>query len=77
MPEEYRLGPIKGLYLPDRAWVALRDENIRTIEQLAAIAGQIERLVPGIGQKTADLIRQELTRLGVQVKGPGSEGAHQ
>jgi hypothetical protein len=59
--DETRPGPIKGLRLPPNAWYVLRRENIRTIHQLRAIAGRIERF-EGIGAKTAQAIRAELSR---------------
>lgn len=56
-------GPIPGLRLPENAWRALRRENIKTLGRLQAVADQIERIVPGIGTKTAAVIRAELARL--------------
>lgn len=56
-------GPIEGLHLPKRAWKALQDENIATIDQLSAVASRIERVTPGIGRKTAQWIRAELARV--------------
>jgi hypothetical protein len=55
-------GTIKGLYLPQHAWVALERENIRTIDQLRTVAGRLERF-DGIGPKTAQAIRLELDRV--------------
>jgi endonuclease III len=55
-------GPIKGLLLPLSAWNSLRDAGITTIDQLTAVAGQLERL-PGIGVKIARVIREEITRV--------------
>jgi hypothetical protein len=52
-------GHIPGLRLPLITWAALRDEGIMTMEQLSAMADQIHKL-PGIGRKTAQLIRDEL-----------------
>jgi endonuclease III len=40
----------------------LEDEGITTIDQLKAVADQLERL-PGIGMKTARIIRDEITRV--------------
>jgi DNA-directed RNA polymerase alpha subunit len=54
-------GPIRGLRLPLNAWDALRREGITTIGQLRAVADRLETL-PGIGPKTAHLIREELAR---------------
>ncbi len=56
------LGSLKGLRLPPKAWYVLRRENIRTITQLRAIAGRIERF-EGIGPKTAQAIRDEVARV--------------
>jgi endonuclease III len=42
-------------------WAALRDEGIMTIKQLSTKADQLHKL-PGIGRKTAHLIRDELAR---------------
>jgi len=55
-------GPIRGLRLPLNAWNVLDRENIRTLDQLSAIADRLERL-PGIGAKTALAIRIELGRI--------------
>jgi|UPI00055D630C hypothetical protein len=55
-------GPIRGLRLPFDAWEALRRENITTLDRLRAMADDIHRL-PGIGSKTARLIREELARV--------------
>ncbi len=55
-------GPIRGLRLPLNAWTSLEDEGITTIDQLKAVADQLERL-PGIGMKTARIIRDEITRV--------------
>jgi DNA-directed RNA polymerase alpha subunit len=60
--EERLEGPIKGLRLPYRAWESLKDDGIKTIEQLRAVADQLESL-PGIGPKTAKLLRKELARV--------------
>jgi hypothetical protein len=59
--ETYK-GPIDGLCLPTAAWVALRRENIGTIEQLKVISGWLE-LFDGIEPKTAQAIRLELARV--------------
>ncbi|GEO19153.1 helix-hairpin-helix domain-containing protein [Microvirga aerophila] len=55
-------GHIPGLRLPLSTWAALREDGILTIEQLSTKADQIHKL-PGIGQKTAQLIRDELARV--------------
>jgi hypothetical protein len=55
-------GPIRGLRLPFQAWEALRKEGITTLDRLRAQADQIHTL-PGIGPKTAQLIREELARV--------------
>ena len=65
MPNHYSErweGPIRGLRLPLAAWNSLRDERITTIDQLKAVADRLERMV-GIGSKTAQVIRAELTRV--------------
>ena len=54
-------GPIRGLRLPLIVWNTLRDEGITTLDQLRAVADQLERL-PGIGAKMARVTRDELTR---------------
>ncbi|PVE23660.1 hypothetical protein DC522_14515 [Microvirga sp. KLBC 81] len=54
-------GPIRGLRLPFQAWEALRQEGITSLDRLRAMADQIHTL-PGIGPKTAQLIREELAR---------------
>lgn len=55
-------GPIRRLRLPSEAWEALRGEGITTLTRLRAMADQIHTL-PGIGPKTAQLIRDELARV--------------
>jgi Holliday junction resolvasome RuvABC DNA-binding subunit len=70
-------GILEGLYLPCLAWDVLRREDIQTIDQLRAIAGQLERFV-GIGSKTAQAIRLELDRIaapGEQTSGEGQLSA--
>ena len=66
-------GTIQGLYLPGLAWEALHRENIRTIDQLRAVAGWIERF-DGIGLKTAQAIRLELNRVAVPGEQTFGEG---
>jgi DNA-directed RNA polymerase alpha subunit len=61
-------GPIDGLRLPRRAWKVLQQENIITLDQLRAIADRLERVLPGIGGKTALTIRTELARVKVREK---------
>jgi hypothetical protein len=63
-PYSYKLykGSIRGLRLPLRVWNALQKENITTAEQLKALAEHLERL-PGLGSRTAKLIRAELARV--------------
>ncbi len=56
-------GPIPGLLLPQYTWHVLQSENVTTIDQLQSIADEIERIVPGIGPKSGDVIRAELARL--------------
>jgi hypothetical protein len=55
-------GPIRGLRLPFDAWEALRGVGITTLDRLRAMVDKIHRL-PGIGPKTAQLIREELARV--------------
>jgi hypothetical protein len=55
-------GSIRGLRLPLRAWTALQKENITTVDQLQAVAGRLERL-PGLGSRTAKVVRAELARV--------------
>lgn len=52
-------GPISGLYLPPRAWEALQRKKIRTIDQLMAIADQLEQF-EGLEHRMAHVIRQAL-----------------
>jgi hypothetical protein len=54
-------GPIDGLRLPPRVWAALQRENIRTLDQLRAVAGRIERF-DEIGPTMARIVREELAR---------------
>jgi hypothetical protein len=58
---ECQEGHIPGLRLPQSTWQVLRDERIMSLEQLRAKADRIHML-PGIGRKTAQLIRDELAR---------------
>jgi hypothetical protein len=55
-------GPIRGLRLPLNAWVELERANITTLDQLRAVAHQIER-IRGIGPQTAQAVQVELARL--------------
>ena len=64
-------GPIPGLLLPQYTWHVLQSENVTTIDQLQSIADQIEKIVPGIGPKSGDVIRAELARL--MTGGPAAE----
>lgn len=52
-------GPISGLYLPPRAWEALQRKKILTIDQLMAIADQLEQF-EGFEHRMAHVIRQAL-----------------
>jgi Holliday junction resolvasome RuvABC DNA-binding subunit len=61
-------GLIRGLRLPLYAWSTLRDEGITTVDELKAIADQLERF-PGIGTKTAQLIPDELARVSTRKRG--------
>ncbi|KFG68723.1 hypothetical protein JH26_14750 [Microvirga sp. BSC39] len=54
-------GPIRGLRLPLTAWRRLQEDGVSTIDQLRAIVNKLET-VPGIGPKTAQVIRAELAR---------------
>ena len=76
-PYETCEGILEGLYLPCLAWDVLRREDIQTIDQLRAVAGQLERF-DGIGSKTAQAIRLELDRVaasGEQTSGEGQLSA--
>ncbi|QRM27357.1 helix-hairpin-helix domain-containing protein [Microvirga sp. VF16] len=55
-------GSIRGLSLPFQTWEALRIEGVTTLDRLRAMADHIHTL-PGIGPKTARLIREELARV--------------
>lgn len=57
-------GPIEGLYLPRLAWNVFQRENIHTMDQLRAVAGQLERF-DGLGPIMAQAIRFELDRVAV------------
>ncbi|HZH51045.1 MAG TPA: hypothetical protein VEZ16_04100 [Microvirga sp.] len=69
-----RQGVIPGLRLPQYAWSVLDRDNITTIDQLKAIAGDIERLIPGAGPKTAEAIRAELARVTASEDAPPRGG---
>ena len=56
-------GPITGLRFPPWVWDLLRRERITTLDQLRAVADRMERVYPGIGQRTAQAIRDEITRV--------------
>jgi hypothetical protein len=56
-------GHIDGILLPKWIWNTLAKDGIETIEQLARIAARIERVVPGIGQRSAEIIRAEVARI--------------
>jgi DNA-directed RNA polymerase alpha subunit len=60
-------GPIDGLRLPRRAWRVLQQESITTLDQLRAVADQLERF-DRIGSKTARTIQAELARITVSEK---------
>jgi hypothetical protein len=62
-------GPIRGLRLPLNAWDALQQEGITTLGELRAAADRLEML-PGVGPKTAHLIREELARATAARKPP-------
>ncbi|GEO15341.1 helix-hairpin-helix domain-containing protein [Microvirga aerophila] len=62
-------GPVRGLRLPLNAWEALRQEGVTTIGQLRDVADRLETF-PGIGPKTAHLIREELARVTAARKPP-------
>jgi hypothetical protein len=66
---EIRAGPIAGLYLPFATWRVLLSAGITTLDQLRAVADRLETL-PGIGPKTAQIIREELARVAASRKPP-------
>ena len=79
MPRHFQscAGPIEGLYLPQLAWDVFHRENIQTIDQLRAVAGQLERF-EGLGPITMQAIRQEFDRVaapGEQISGDGQISA--
>ena len=55
-------GHIRGLHLPQNAWQTLQNAGIRTLDELKAVVVRIEQL-PGVGPKTAQVIRAELDRV--------------
>jgi hypothetical protein len=55
-------GLIEGLYLPPYVWGVLMREGIITLDQLSTAADQIH-WIPGLGGRTARMIRAELTRI--------------
>jgi hypothetical protein len=61
-PQDRWNGPIRGLRLPLNAWTAFEREGITTLDQLRAMADRLHWL-PGIGPKTAQVIREELARV--------------
>ncbi|KLK91310.1 hypothetical protein AA309_20845 [Microvirga vignae] len=62
-----REGHIPGLRLPQSVWVALRAQGIMHIDWLRAVADQLH-LLPGIGRKSAQLVREELVRIAAPEK---------
>jgi CRP-like cAMP-binding protein len=65
-------GPIKGLSLPLSVWNALSEEGITTIDQLRAVADDLEQ-IPGIGVKLARITRDELARVSSPDEGSQSQ----
>jgi hypothetical protein len=59
-----REGPIPGLRLPRKAWLALERAGIATLDQLTAVVDRIEHVAAGIGPKSAQSIRAEVARVG-------------
>lgn len=55
-------GPIRGFHLPPYVWGVLRREGVVTQDQLHAVASH-HHWVPGIGFRTARVIRAELARV--------------
>jgi len=55
-------GSIPGLLLPPRAWNALAKAGIRGLEDLKAMSERLH-LLPGVGSKTARIIRDAVERL--------------
>jgi hypothetical protein len=64
MPQFHEIcsGHIPGLRLPFSTWRALAADQILTLAELIAVADGIERS-PGIGTRSAQLIRLELARI--------------
>jgi hypothetical protein len=60
-------GPIRGLRLPHKAWQALQNAEIGTLDELKAVVVRIEQM-PGVGSKTAQVIRAELDRVALVEK---------
>jgi hypothetical protein len=54
--------PFDGLLLPMRAWKALEDAKITSLEQLKTIAPQLEQ-IRGMDPETAQIIKDRLDRL--------------
>jgi len=55
-------GIIPGLLLPRRAWKALAREGVCSLAALGEISDRLPFL-PGIGEKTARMIREEMERV--------------
>jgi hypothetical protein len=55
-------GPITGLRLPRNTWAVLEREDIRPLDQLRAVIPHID-CFRDIGPKTAQIIRDEFTRV--------------
>jgi hypothetical protein len=74
-PRDRWHGPIRGLRLPLNAWTAFEREGITTLDQLRAMADRLHWL-PGIGPKTAQVIREELARIAApdQATSPSKRG---
>jgi hypothetical protein len=56
-------GSIPGLRLPRQTWNVLTGAQITRLTQLKAVADRIEHVIPGIGSKSARVIRSELARI--------------
>jgi hypothetical protein len=54
--------PFDGLLLPIRAWKALEDAKITSLEQLKTIAPQLEQ-IRGMDPEIAQIIKDRLERL--------------
>jgi DNA-directed RNA polymerase alpha subunit len=66
-------GPIRGLQLPLAVWNSLQNAGITTMDQLKAVEDRLERTIPGVGPRSARIIREELARVSAVDRHPSDK----